>query len=46
LVYEYLLGINGKPQLKPGQIASRMRITSSKVSRIKTSIGNKAKRYY
>lgn len=46
LVYEYLLGINGKPQLKPGQIASRMNITSSKVSRIKTSIAGKAKRYY
>ena len=46
LVYEYLLGINGKPQLKPGQIASKLNMTPSKVSRIKTSIGDKAQRYY
>ncbi len=44
-VYEYLLGENGKPQLKPGQIAQKMRLTPSKVSRIKASIGKKASRY-
>lgn len=45
-VYEYLLGENGKPQLKPGQIARKMKLTPSKVSRIKSSIGTKAQRYY
>lgn len=44
-VYEYLLGENGKPQLKPGQIATKMRLTPSKISRIKASIGKKAARY-
>lgn len=45
-VYEYLLGENGKPQLKPGEIARKMNLTPSKVSRIKASIGQKAQRYY
>lgn len=46
LVYEYLLGINGKPQMKPGQIARKLNMTPSKVSRIKSSIGKKAGQYY
>lgn len=46
VVYEYLLGENGKPQLKPGQIARKMNLTPSKVSRIKARIGAKAKRFY
>jgi len=46
IVYEHLLGVNGKPQLKPGQIAQKLRMSPSKVSRIKNSIGAKAKRYY
>jgi len=45
LVYEYLLGENGKPQLKPGAIATKMNINPSKVSRIKASIAAKARRY-
>ena len=45
-VYEHLLGSNGKTQLKPGQIAKKLRMSPSKVSRIKNSIGKKAKRYY
>lgn len=45
-VYELLLGVNGKPQLKPGQIASKLNMSPSKVSRIKNSIGQKAKKYY
>lgn len=45
LVYEYLLGLNGKPQLKPGQISRKMNIPASKVSRIKNSIGKKASKY-
>ncbi|MHA2333765.1 MAG: hypothetical protein ACXAEU_17195 [Candidatus Hodarchaeales archaeon] len=46
IVYEYLIGINGKQQLSPGQIAKKLKMTPSKVSRIKTKIGNKAERYY
>lgn len=46
VVYEYILGENGKPQLKPGQIARKLNMTPSKVSRIKMSIGKKAKEYY
>jgi DNA-directed RNA polymerase specialized sigma subunit len=45
LVFEYLLGENGKPQLRPGQIAKKMNLTPSKVSRIKASIGKKALRF-
>jgi len=44
-VYEYLLGENGKPQLPPGQIAQRMGLSPSKVSRIKADIAAKASRY-
>lgn len=46
IVYEYLLGVNGKPQLKPGEIALRLNMSPSKVSRVKDSIGAKAKKYY
>jgi DNA-directed RNA polymerase specialized sigma subunit len=45
LVYEYLLGVGGKPQLKPGEIATRLNMTPSKVSRIKNSISKKAKQF-
>jgi DNA-directed RNA polymerase specialized sigma subunit len=44
-VYEYLLGENGKPQLKPGQIAKKMGLTQSRISRVKASIGKKAAKY-
>lgn len=44
-VMEHLLGLNGKPQLKPGQIAEKMNMTPSKVSRIKASIGKKMEQY-
>lgn len=46
VVYEHLLGVNGKPQLKPGEIAMRLNMSPSKVSRIKDSIGSKVKKYY
>lgn len=46
IVYEYLLGQNGKPQLSPGQIARKLNMSPSKVSRIKNSIGKKAQGYY
>ena len=45
LVMEHLLGINGKPQLRPGQIATTLNISPSKVSRIRATIGNKIKQY-
>ena len=45
LVMEHLLGLNGKPQLKPGQVAKKMNMTPSKVSRIKASIGKKMEQY-
>lgn len=44
-VYEYVVGINGKQQLTPGQIATKLNMSPSKVSRIKLSIGQKAKKY-
>ena len=45
LVMEHLLGINGKPQLKPGDISRQLNMTPSKVSRIKLNIANKIKAY-
>lgn len=45
LVYEYTLGVGGKPQLKPGQIARKMGISSAKVTRIRAKIYDMAKGY-
>ncbi len=45
LVMEHLLGVNGKPKLKPGEIATRLNLTPSKVSRVKLAIANKMKAY-
>lgn len=44
LVYEYLFGI-GKPQMQPGQIATRLVWTPSKVTRIKNKILAKIDQY-
>ena len=44
-VMEHLLGINGKPKLKPGEIATKLNMTPSKVSRIKSSIASKMGQY-
>jgi len=44
LVYEYTLGINGKPKLPAKDIAKRMNISGPKVSRLRTSIDNKMKK--
>lgn len=41
LVYEYTLGDGGKPQLKPGQIAQKLGISPSKVTRIRNDIYNR-----
>jgi DNA-directed RNA polymerase specialized sigma subunit len=45
LVYEYTLGVGGKPQLAPGQIAKTLGMSPSKVTNIRTKIYDKAKRY-
>jgi DNA-directed RNA polymerase specialized sigma subunit len=45
LVYEYLLGKNGKPMLKPTQIAQRAGLSPAKVSRLRSSIMEKFQRY-
>lgn len=37
-VYEYTFGMNGKPALKPGQIAQRTGLHPSKVSRIRKKL--------
>lgn len=45
VVMEHLLGVNGKPQMRPGQIATKLKMTPSKVSRIKNNIGKKMEKY-
>lgn len=37
-VYDYTIGANGKPQLRPGEIAKELKMSPSKVTRIRTSI--------
>lgn len=44
VVYEYTLGINGKPKLPAKDIAKEMGISGPKVSRIRRSIDNKMQR--
>jgi DNA-directed RNA polymerase specialized sigma subunit len=43
-VYEYTLGTGGKPKLNGNQIAQKMGVSPSTVSRIKNSIAKKAKK--
>lgn len=45
LVMEHTYGINGKPKLRPGEIATRLNMPASKISRLKLSIATKMKRY-
>lgn len=45
LVLEHTYGLNGKSKLKPGDIAKKLNIPSSKVSRVKLGIATKIKRY-
>ncbi len=40
-VYEYTFGMNGRPMLKPGEIASKAGIHASKVSRIRKKLQDK-----
>lgn len=46
LVWEYTTGEGGKPQLKPGEIATKLGMSPSKVSRLRNSITGKIKKYY
>lgn len=42
-VHEYTFGLYGKPVLKPGAIAKKLKMDSSKVAKLRTSIFNKMK---
>lgn len=42
-VHEYTFGLMGKPVLKPGSIAKQLKMDSSKVAKLRTSIFNKMK---
>ena len=44
-VYDYTIGANGKPQLRPGEIATRLNISPSKVTRIRAMIAKKMNEY-
>jgi DNA-directed RNA polymerase specialized sigma subunit len=44
LVYEYTLG-DGQPMLKPGEIAKRMGVSPSTISRIRKEIADKLEQY-
>jgi len=46
LVWEYTTGEGGKPQLKPGEIARQLKMSGSKVSRLRNSIAAKINKYY
>jgi DNA-directed RNA polymerase specialized sigma subunit len=45
VVFEYTMGINGKPKLNATQIAQQLNISNSTVSRIKTRIAKVAKKW-
>lgn len=44
-VYEYTLGLSGKPLLKPGQIAKKLGYSAPKVTRLRNAIIKKYKKY-
>jgi len=44
-VFEYLYGVGGKPQLGPGEIATKLNLSAPKVSRLKRSIAEKYEKY-
>ena len=41
VVHEYTFGLNGKPKLSPGQIAKKLDMDNSKVSKLRTAIYKK-----
>lgn len=44
-VFEYSTGMNGRPMLKPGEIAKKLNMPASKVSRLKLSTANKIEQF-
>ena len=44
-VHEYTFGLNGKPKLKPGEIAKKLKMDNSKVSKLRHSILGKMQTY-
>lgn len=44
-VFDYTVGANGKPQLRPGEIAKQLGMSPSKVTRIRNSITKKLEDY-
>jgi len=46
LVWEHTTGEGGKDQLKPGEIAKKLKMHPSKVTRLRNSIADKIKKYY
>lgn len=44
-VFRFTTGLHGAPELTPGQIAKRLKMSPSKVSRIRKKLTNKVKRY-
>jgi DNA-directed RNA polymerase specialized sigma subunit len=46
LVWEYTTGEGGKAQLKPGEIAKKLKLHPSKVTRLRNAITDKIKKYY
>lgn len=42
-VHEFTFGLNGKPKLAPGQIAKKLKMDNSKVSKLRTSAWEKMK---
>ncbi len=45
LVYEYTVGFGGKPLLRPGQIANKLNMNPSKVTRLRKSMAAKVDKY-
>jgi hypothetical protein len=44
-VFDYTIGANGKPMLRPGEIAKKLGLNPSKVTRIRNSINKKLSGY-
>lgn len=44
-VFDYTIGTHGKPQLRPGEIAKKLKISPSKVSRVRSSIAKRLEDY-
>ena len=45
-VFEHTFGLGGKPQLRPGQIAKKLNMSPSRVSRIRNKLAVKVGEYY